>query len=56
MPPGGGRIEANGGGGGGRNVNVAIAISTPTPGDPQLLQKSSRQIAKAVRAAIGDGR
>lgn len=56
VPPGGGRIEANGGGGGGRNVNVAIAISTPTPGDPQLLQKSSRQIAKAVRAAIGDRR
>ena len=55
VPPGGGRIVANGGSGG-RNVNVAIAISSPSPGDPQLLQKSSRQIAKAVRAAIGDRR
>lgn len=40
----------------GRNVNVAIAISTPSPGDPQLLQKSSRQVARAVRAAIGGAR
>ena len=55
VPPGAGRIEANSGGGG-RNVNVAIAISTPSPGDPQLLQKSSRQVARAVRAAIGDRR
>lgn len=55
VPPGAGRIEANGGGGG-RQVNVAIAISTPSPGDPQLLQKSSRQVARAVRAAIGDRR
>lgn len=54
VPPGGGRIEAHGGGG--RNVNVAIAISTPSPGDPQLLQKSSRQVARAVRAAIGGAR
>jgi len=55
VPPGGGRIVANGGGGG-RNVNVSIAISTPAPGDPQTLQKSSRQVARAVRAAIGDQR
>jgi len=55
VPPGGGRIEA-GGTGGGRNVKVAIAIHSPTPGDPQLLQKSSRQIARAVRSAIGDAR
>lgn len=53
VPPGSGRIEAYGGGNGGRNVNVAIAINTPVPSDPQLLQKSSRQVARAVRAAIG---
>jgi hypothetical protein len=55
VPPGAGRI-VNGGEGGGRQVKVAIAIHSPTPGDPQLLQKSSRQIARAVRAAIGTGR
>lgn len=55
VPPGAGRIEAYGGGGG-RAVNVAIAISTPSPGDPQLLQKSSRQVARAVRSAIGSAR
>ena len=53
VPPGGGRIETIGGGGSQRKVNVAIAITTLQPGDPQLLQKSSRQVARAVRAAIG---
>ena len=42
-------------GGGGRDVKVAIAIRTPAPGDPQLLQKSSRQIARAVRSALREG-
>ena len=56
LPPGAGRIEANGGSSGGRNVQVAITITTPSPGDPQLLQKSSRQVARAVRAAIGERR
>ena len=35
---------------GGRVVKVAISINTPAPGDPQLMQKSSRQIARAVRS------
>lgn len=56
VPPGGGRIVAAGERGGGREVKVAIAIHTPSPGDPQLLQKSSRQIARAVRSAIGEAR
>ncbi|MEO6579722.1 MAG: tail tape measure protein [Sphingomicrobium sp.] len=55
VPPGAGRVEPNHGGSG-RNVNVSIGITSPTPGDPQLLQKSSRQIARAVRAAIGNAR
>ena len=55
VPPGAGRIET-GGAGGARKVSVAIAIHSLTPGDPQLLQKSSRQIARAVRSAIGDAR
>jgi hypothetical protein len=53
VPPGDGRIVT--GGRGGRDVKVAIAINTPAPGDPQLLQKSSRQIARAVRSALRDG-
>ena len=53
VPPGAGRIEPTGGRGGGRDVRVAIAIQSPTPGDPQLLQKSARQVARAVRSAIG---
>ena len=54
VPGGDGRIVS--GRGSGRDVNVAIAIQTPAPGDPQVLQKSSRQIARAVRAALLDGR
>ena len=53
VPPGAGRIEPTGGRGGGRDVRVAIAIQSPTLGDPQLLQKSARQVARAVRSAIG---
>jgi hypothetical protein len=53
VAPGEGRI-VTGGRGGGRDVKVAIAIQTPAPGDPQVLQKSSRQIARAVRSALGE--
>lgn len=53
VPPGEGRV-INSGRGGGRDVRVAIAIQTPVPGDPQILQKSSRQIARAVRSALGE--
>jgi len=53
VPHGDGRIIT--GGRGGRDVKVAIAINTPAPGDPQLMQKSSRQIARAVRSALRDG-
>ena len=52
VPPGEGRVVS---GGGTRDVKVAIAIQTPAPGDPQLLQKSSRQIARAVRSALREG-
>lgn len=55
VPPGAGRIESNGSRGGGE-MKVAIAIHSPTPGDPMLLQKSARQIARAVRSAVGDAR
>ncbi len=52
VPPGAGRIEPTGRGGG-SDVSVRIAIQTPTPGDPQLMQRSARQVARAVRSAIG---
>ena len=55
VPPGEGRI-IGGQSTRARDVRVAIAIHTPAPGDPQLLQKSSRQIAKAVRSALADAR
>ena len=47
----GGRIEHVGGGG--RDVRVAIAIQAPAPSDPQVLRQSSRQIARAIRSALG---
>lgn len=54
VPPGEGRIVSGGQQAGARDVRVAIAIHTPSPGDPQLLQKSSRQIARAVRSALAE--
>ena len=53
VPQGAGRIEA---GGGGRDVRVAISVTAPTPSDPAVLKQSSRQVARAVRAALTGGR
>lgn len=55
VPSGGGRIEAARGGGA-RDVRVAIAIHTPSPSDPNVLRQSSRQLARAVRSALREGR
>lgn len=52
VPSSGGRIEQIGGGGS-RNVRVAIAIQSPSPSDPQVLRQSSRQVARAIRSALG---
>jgi hypothetical protein len=56
VPSGSGRIEAQGGigRGGGRDVLVAIQVQSPSPGDPGVLRQSSRQLARAVRAALKD--
>ena len=51
VPSGGGRIEHVGSGG--RDVRVAIAIQSPAPADPQVLRQSSRQVARAIRTALG---
>ena len=55
VPSGGGRIEPSRSGGE-RHVRVAIAIQTPSPSDPNVLRQSSRQLARAVRSALREGR
>lgn len=53
VPTSAGRVEANGGGGSRRDVRVAINLSTPRgTSAPVAMQRSSRQIAAAVRRAI----
>ena len=51
VPTASGRIDARGAGGG-REVRVAITINAPGGDQPQALARSSRQVARAVRAAI----
>jgi phage-related minor tail protein len=43
---------ATGAGGGGRDVRVSIAINAPAGAAPDTLARSSRQVARAVRAAL----
>ena len=53
MPTSAGRVENVLGGGGGRDVRVSISINAPPgSGAPQALQRSSRQVASAVRRAL----
>ncbi len=53
MPTSAGRVENVLGGGGNRDVKVSISISAPPgTGTPQALQRSSRQVASAVRRAL----
>jgi phage-related minor tail protein len=52
VPTHSGRVEA-GGRSGGREVRVSIAINAPHGSEPQALAKSSRQVARAVRQALG---
>jgi hypothetical protein len=55
VPTSAGRVETGIGGSAQRDVKVAITIAAP-PGTsaPQALQRSSRQIASAVRRALSD--
>lgn len=55
VPGGSGRIEHLGSRGA-REVRVSIAIHTPQASDPQVLRQSSRQVARAVRAALKERR
>ena len=53
MPTSAGRVENVLGGGAGRDVKVSISINAPPgTGAPQALQRSSRQVASAVRRAL----
>jgi len=53
VPTSAGRIETGGSGGVGRDVRVAINLNAPRgAGTPQSLQRSSRQMASAVRRAL----
>jgi phage-related minor tail protein len=55
VPTSSGRIDTSGPRGGGRDVRIAITINSAGAGGgdaPQALARSSRQVARAVRAAI----
>lgn len=53
VPTSAGRIETGGGGSSSRDVRVAINVTSPRGAStPQSLQRSSRQVASAVRRAI----
>lgn len=53
VPTSAGRIEPNGTGGPPREVRVAITLNAPSgTGPAQALQRSSRQVASAVRRAL----
>lgn len=53
VPTSAGRIDAAPFGGAGRDVRIAISVNAPTgPAAAQALQRSSRQVASAVRRAL----
>lgn len=52
VPTASGRVEAPAGGGGGRAVRVAITINAPGGAAPEAMRQSSRQVARAVKAAL----
>ncbi|TCP65831.1 hypothetical protein C8J43_10833 [Sphingomonas sp. PP-CE-1G-424] len=53
VPTSSGRVEAGGGGGGGvREVRVAITVNAAAGSAPGVLAQSSRQVARAVKAAL----
>ncbi|HEX8401405.1 MAG TPA: tail tape measure protein [Allosphingosinicella sp.] len=52
VPTAGGRVEAAAGGGGGREVRVSINVNAAAGAEPAALRQSSRQVARAVKAAL----
>ena len=54
VPTSSGRVETGGSGGGVREVRVAIAINAAAGVAPAALAQSSRQVARAVKAALAE--
>ncbi|MDR6788922.1 phage-related minor tail protein [Sphingomonas sp. BE138] len=52
VPTTSGHVAVPGSGGGARDVRVAITINAGTAGAPEAMARSSRQVARAVRAAL----
>ena len=52
VPTSSGRVEAGSGGGGVREVRVAITVNAAGGSAPGVLAQSSRQVARAVKAAL----
>ena len=55
VPTAGGRIEPVAAAGAAREVRVAITINAAAGTAPGVLAQSSRQVARAVRAALAEG-
>lgn len=53
VPTSAGRVETGAPARGGRDVRVAITINSPAGSAPAAMAQSSRQVARAVRAALG---
>jgi phage-related minor tail protein len=52
VPTASGRVEPGGAAAPGREVRVSINVNAPAGAEPQLLAQSSRQVARAVKAAL----
>lgn len=52
VPTAAGAVRAAAGSDGGRTINVAISIRAGAGDAPRALQQSSRQVARAVKAAV----
>ena len=52
VPTASGSVAPMRGGGAARDVRVAIAINAPAGGEPRALERSSRQVARAVARAL----
>lgn len=52
VPTSAGRVETLGPSGGVRAVRVSITVNAPTGGEAKALSASSRQVARAVKAAL----
>jgi phage-related minor tail protein len=52
VPTSSGRVETGLAGAAGRDVRVSVTINAPAGGEARALEASSRQVARAVKAAL----